>query len=346
MEPKSLFGLYLSSLLKFISSQPKISAGIASFIFLLIGLLIWKIGDTSSPEKKISFQVVNGDERPEKVMPIQGALVTLQVSGKKVETSQTPIDGRVYFSVKESDECTGLTVEMSGYDNKPVLYPALIPKCFNLSNTTIIPLRKKNRIPEPDPVIGIDSSGRKATFKFTSLLTKYTWAYGKSNELAEQIDSGERLVNAESTIQEELSHLTFKQDIENSKTIIAVGLASCEGSIESEKKRAETRARVIKNTLEKLTYKPDGDILVLTLGQYRDKNCSSNRSFTAIQRRLLIIRVTKQDPEVNLDQAVDNAFSIQEIQKWLLQYLASSTSPLKTLDIKNYSGLFNTSLIP
>jgi hypothetical protein len=347
MKRKSRFRLDLFVSLSWeIITSKKTWYTLGVLFFMSVGYSIWKVGNSYLPEKEISFQVVNGNARSGEAVPIQGALVTLQVSGKKVESSPTRIDGRVYFSVKESDECTGLTVEMPGYDSKPVLYPALIPKCFNLFNTTIIPLRKKNRIPEPPPVIGLDSSGKKATFKFTSLLTKYTWAYGKSNELAEQSDSGERLVNAESTIQEELSHLTFKQDIENSKTIVAVGLSSCEGITGVETKRAQRRAGVIKEALTKLAYKPDGDILMLILGQYQDENCSSDRSSTALQRRLLIIRVTQQDLDVNLDEAVNNALSVQEIRKWLLQYLAGSTSPLKTLDINKYSDIFKVRLIP
>jgi eukaryotic-like serine/threonine-protein kinase len=214
-------------------------------------------------------------------------------------------------------------------------------------DTPEILITKKKLIPDPPPVDGEDDKQRKATFSFESLLTKYTWEYGKIDTLSDGVKGG---ILAEKEIIEELSHPVLSENIKNSQVVIAVGLASCEGETTMENRRASQRAKVIKNALQKLDSKPPGEtIYVLELGQYKTSECpSSNSTNTELQRRLLIIRVTRKDDDVDLEQALKNVINRNEIRKWLLEYLLGNSSeklsPLKSekMNPSQYYSILNS----
>jgi hypothetical protein len=329
-----------TSIVKLIPEKPKTSLAILfSFVvsYVVIAPLIVSF---LVPEKEISFRILDGDTNERTA--VGNASVTLESNGKKGQSFPTNIQGRVTFKVKSSDICSKVVVAHQAYKEKVLESEPLIPNCYDIIATPEILITKKKVIPDPPPIVEEDDNHKKATFNFESLLTQYTWEFEKVNTLSNGVKGG---ILAEKEIIQELSHPVLNEDIKNSQAIIAVGLASCEGETKTENRRASLRAKVIKSALQKLDSKPRGEtIYVLELGQYKTSDCNSTN--TELQRRLLIIRVTRKDDVINLKQALRKVVDRDEIREWLLPYLLGKRkpSPLKgeNIDASNYSSILNS----
>ncbi len=334
---KSFIDLTTSGI-KLIQERPKTSLVIFGGVAVVVVVLL--TSNIFTPEKEISFRILDGDTKERK--SVQNASVTLESNGKKGQTFLTKIDGRVTFRVKLSDICSKVVVGHEAYKEKTIESLPLIPNCYDLISTPVILITKKKVIPDPPPIIEEDDKQQKATFNFESLLTQYTWEFKKTDTLSNGVTGG---ILAETKIIQELSHPVLSEDIKNSQSIIAVGLASCEGELKTENRRAALRAKVIKSALQKLDSKPRGEnIYVLELGQYKDSDCQSTN--TELQRRLLIIRVTRKDEGIDLEQALKKVVNRDEIKKWLLAYLLGNKNPSplkgKNMDASNYSSILNS----
>jgi eukaryotic-like serine/threonine-protein kinase len=83
--------------------------------------------------------------------------------------------------------------------------------------------------------------------------------------------------------------------MENPNRIIALGMASCEGSTIEEETRALNRAR----TIQEQIVKPLFDVKeypMVNLGQFTTASCQRNAQGNSIQRKLVIIGMRKQSP--------------------------------------------------
>jgi hypothetical protein len=322
------------------ASAPKYESNEASSSELISNC--FKIKDTIKiklkPETKVSFKIMTeGNGRA-----IIGASVTLDLENKK-ENKATVDGGMVSFTVHSLDKCINLTVENEGYETKKITSPTLIPSCHTMRATTDVKLKKD--VPDSQPVTGTDLNGKRADFIFSSLTDKYAWEYGSSKNLVlrSSQNNEQKPIDAKQEIKKYLSNPAILADIKDSEMLIAIGSSSCEGYQTTEEDRAKERGSVIKEALKEFPDKPRGkEIPAFTLGQYVNSVCNSNRVSTDIQRRLLIVRVVK-DNGADIPSALNDAANQDVVKKWLSDYLirgdkGNGIRPYGDLDIKKYSG--------
>jgi hypothetical protein len=150
---------------------------------------------------------------------------------------------------------------------------------------------------------GFDRAGRKASFDLVLMPKDYTWALGSSTELAV---GGETLSEAEAITK--VFSAEVREGLAHSPEIIAVGVASQEGELESEQERAERRAKAQAQLIAK-SVSPLTKIWALNLGRFSVACATPNSVDTSWQRPVMLVGVRFQQSGVVLAQALENAFS-------------------------------------
>jgi hypothetical protein len=160
---------------------------------------------------------------------------------------------------------------------------------------------------------GQDKSGKGIRVRIHLLSGEYRWVVESSSKA----ELGEKKTDLESHIRG--LELDSKSDV-----IVAVGMASVEGSFATQSILAEERTdrliRIIKDEL-----KPRIPVHGLSLGRYIDESTKSNSRATAPQRRVVVIEVFEPEEGVILDQAIYDA---------LIE--ATDASPPIPFDVRNY----------
>jgi hypothetical protein len=153
------------------------------------------------------------------------------------------------------------------------------------------------------PIDGIDQAGRKASFDLVLMPKDYTWALGSSTELALR---GVPLSEAEAAAR--VFSPEVLEGLQHSPEVIAVGVASQEGEPESERGRAERRAKSQAQLIAK-SVSPLTGIWLLNLGQYNEECNTASAVDTSWQRPVMLVGVRSQQLGVVLAQALENAIS-------------------------------------
>jgi hypothetical protein len=152
-------------------------------------------------------------------------------------------------------------------------------------------------------VDGVDKAGRKATFDVVVLNKEYVWQRGSDVQLMR----GDKPLSPI-----ELDEQVFRPDVRTgfgkASELIAVGVASQEGGAASESvragKRAETGASWIKTAMG-----PSAKVSTLNLGQYLSTCVTPDVGDTSWQRPFMMVAVRAAQPDVNLQEALTNAFT-------------------------------------
>jgi hypothetical protein len=260
--------------------------------------------------------------------PIKNAEVIIASTGGNDNKTFGPIltDSYGKFSIEVADGSVSHNMVVKDKDYKEYTLNSFSPK--EVREVQLEPnFFKSPEFPTP-PVPGEDSTGKKAMFKFHSLITNHAWRLGSSDEL-ESLTSPYTTIKAQSLLEQKLSESNTQERIKQSKELIAVGVASCEGEKTQEENRAEERARVIQKTLTDAS--TVHKISLLLLGQYQKKDCDKSKN-TIKQRQLIVIYVISKDEGILMKEALDNA------REQLTEYLKNkSDSPLGVLRLKSYS---------
>jgi eukaryotic-like serine/threonine-protein kinase len=142
-----------------------------------------------------------------------------------------------------------------------------------------------------------DSRGKSAEINMAILSDEYEWQLGSDNEvrlngktesipisvLKQQLEKKDKGIDKKSIF----------DIMENPNRIIALGMASCEGTTPEEELRALNRAR----TIQEKIVKPLFDVKeypVISLGQFTTGSCQRNTQGNSIQRKLIIVGMRKQ----------------------------------------------------
>ncbi len=153
------------------------------------------------------------------------------------------------------------------------------------------------------PIDGFDKAGKRASFDVLVLTKDYTWVRGSSDTLAK----GETNLN-ETDVAREIFTNDVKNGLGRSSDVIAVGVASQEGTAVAEKARASRRSEAAAKWL--LTAMPPATrVWTLSLGQYHLACTIADIEDTSWQRPLMIIGVRWQDPGVNVGEALADAMT-------------------------------------
>jgi eukaryotic-like serine/threonine-protein kinase len=144
-----------------------------------------------------------------------------------------------------------------------------------------------------------DSQGKSAEINMAILSDEYEWQLGSDNQVRLNGKNESIPIAILKSKLEKKDKGVKKQNIfdimENPNRIIALGMASCEGSTIEEETRALNRAR----TIQEQIVKPLFDVKeypMVNLGQFTTASCQRNAQGNSIQRKLVIIGMRKQSP--------------------------------------------------
>jgi hypothetical protein len=273
--------------------------------------------------KNLTIKVIDNETS----LAINGVKIELYQDGNSPIKRETGNDGLATLPLKNADSSFKITISKIGYEP--------IDESINYFQETRNFSLKKTSWKPPKKEEGADNQGRTAKFEFYSLINDYGWKIG-STDTVENL-TNPQVVKAQEFLDRKLSEQGIRTRIQKSSDVIAVGVASCEGSVSLERERADKRGKVIRQALEPIFTSTEGKLHVLLLGKYNDTNChNQSRNDTAKQRSLLIIGVTDKMPDVNLQEASEKAIKKYELKGYLRGDDSNNKSPVKPLGIDNY----------
>lgn len=153
------------------------------------------------------------------------------------------------------------------------------------------------------PIEGRDAAGRAALFDVVVLTKAYGWVKGSTTEL----ERGDVKLSADD-IEREVLAPQMREGLGAARTLIAVGLASVEGSIEQEIQRGGLRANRIARWVRS-AIGPSLPMLTLNLGRYLELCSDCETNDTSWQRPFMVIAVKKLDAGTDIVEALKDAMS-------------------------------------
>lgn len=152
-------------------------------------------------------------------------------------------------------------------------------------------------------VEGYDKQNRRGLFDVVVLKKQFLWVRSSYDQLER-----DGVVIPLASVSDTILDRDMRSTLESATDIIAVGTASQEGSMRTEIRRANRRARetakLIKSALNNKV-----PIWVLNLGQYRDPCEDCEAVETNWQRPFIVIATVKKDEGLNLKEAVRDAMA-------------------------------------
>ncbi len=142
-----------------------------------------------------------------------------------------------------------------------------------------------------------DSRGGSAEVNMAILSDEYEWQLGSDTEVRLNGKTESIPIAVLRNKLEQKDKGAKKQNIfdimENPNRIIALGMASCEGTSAEEESRALNRARTIQSQIVKPLFDVK-EYPVVNLGQFKTGSCQRNAPGNSIQRKLVIVGMRKQ----------------------------------------------------
>lgn len=157
------------------------------------------------------------------------------------------------------------------------------------------------------PSMGTDAAGRVANFKFVVVSKDFAWATGSVSEV---IANGRREALDQFLARSFVG--SFSAELSSALDVIAVGVASQEGGMETEQYRAEQRAKTIADLLADYM-KGSKQLWHLNLGQYKKICAECETSETSFQRPLLVVITTSKQEGVHVGQALASAMNANSL---------------------------------
>lgn len=187
-----------------------------------------------------------------------------------------------------------------------IINDAILASSKDKSGLRRIIAKKWNERTMAFPIEGKDSAGRNALFDVVVLTKNYGWVKGSTTEL----ERGETRLTAED-IENEVLAPQLREGLGSARELIAVGLASQEGQIESETQRGGLRANRIAEWVRTAV---DSSIPMstLNLGRYLEPCNDCETDDTSWQRPFIVIAVRQAEDGTNIGEALRAALSNTE----------------------------------
>jgi eukaryotic-like serine/threonine-protein kinase len=150
-----------------------------------------------------------------------------------------------------------------------------------------------------------DSAGGSAEFNMAVLSDRYEWKLASADRVTLKGDDNPLPI---ATIKKQLEKDGIFKIMDNPNQIIALGAASCEGSLPEEEQRALARSETIRSQIVKPLFRVK-DYKVLNLGQYRQDRCQKNTQETSFQRSLVIVGIRKETEGLMVKEALHQRLS-------------------------------------
>ncbi len=153
-----------------------------------------------------------------------------------------------------------------------------------------------------------DTNGKSAYINMAILSEKYEWELGSDNEV--RLSDKEAKLQGKnepipiSVLAQKLKEKSKDQDNKSIQDIMgspgrimALGMASCEGTIPEEQSRAQRRAQAIQTQIVQPIFKVK-EYPIVNLGRFKFDGCSDS----GIQRKLIIVGIRIDEKEVGVDE--------------------------------------------
>ena len=197
------------------------------------------------------------------------------------------------------------TVAVIGVTGTSLVYDFLFPQARVIAAAEIEPEEAlSQRLGERSQVFsiaGYDHRGQRATFDVIVLDKAYTWQRASTSELSED----GKLVSPTTLIETVLGG-PVKAQLQASRGVIAVGVASQEGEIDTETQRAGDRAEQTARWLRALLG-PSKPLWTLNLGKYRESGRNFDAGTTSWQRPFIVIGVNSAERGIDMPAALADA---------------------------------------
>lgn len=187
-----------------------------------------------------------------------------------------------------------------------VIRDALLSSAKDKSGLRRIIAKKWNDRTMAFPIEGQDAAGRNALFDVVVLTKTYGWVKGSTTEL----ERGDKRLSGED-IENEVLAPQLREGLGSARELIAVGLASVEGDIETETQRGGLRANRIAEWVRGAV-DPSIPMSTLNLGRYLEVCADCETDDTSWQRPFIVIAVRQADTGANIGEALHNALSDKE----------------------------------
>ena len=184
-----------------------------------------------------------------------------------------------------------------------VIKDAFLSQTKDKSGLRTIVAKKWNERTLVFAIDGVDKQGRRAMFDVVVLTKDYRWVLGSTSDL----ERGEMKLSADD-IQSEVMAPQLREGLGSARQLIAVGLASQEGQIESEIQRGGLRAKRIAEWVSP-TVDSATPVWTLNLGRYLEECKDCETADTSWQRPFIVIAVRESDPGTNIGEALSVAMS-------------------------------------
>lgn len=146
----------------------------------------------------------------------------------------------------------------------------------------------------------IDENENMASIEISVVSKEAYWAYESSNT----IFLNEIPLNMPQFLRSSGMQARFNRSV----GIVVVGAASEQGNILSEEKRAKARARQLVHWLREIVVDTASELYTLSLGRFLDES-GLDQHDSALQRRIVIISITKMDDNIDLSNALKAGLS-------------------------------------
>jgi eukaryotic-like serine/threonine-protein kinase len=173
-----------------------------------------------------------------------------------------------------------------------------------------------------------NSQGKSAEINLAILSDRYEWKLA-SNDRVKLKGQTESIPIADLTKEMEKRKDIFKV-MDNPNRIIALGTASCEGTISTEETRAMDRATTIQSKIVQKLFEVK-EYRILNLGQFKRDNCQRNAAGTSFQRSLVIIGMRNESEGSEIKEALYQRLG-KTIKDFNLQDYSQGT--LERFDLK------------
>jgi eukaryotic-like serine/threonine-protein kinase len=173
-----------------------------------------------------------------------------------------------------------------------------------------------------------DVRGKSAEVNMAILSDRYEWQLASSDQVKLK---GQTQSIPIATLKQELEK---RKDIfkvmDNPNRIIALGTASCEGTLATEETRAMDRAKTIHAAIIKQLFAVK-EYRILNLGQFKRDNCQRNAQGTSFQRSLVVIGMRNESEGLEVKAALYQRLG-KTIKDFNLQDYSQGT--LEKFDLK------------
>lgn len=278
--------------------------------------ILQRLNEIAQPKTILETKNINIPKKPQTLELPQPKIPSQPLSSVK-QTTKIPLMA-LFVALLVSLGLLSVVAFMAGYPK----FTALLPL------PTQSPERK-GKIDYFPYEAGRDSQGRIAEFNIAVLSIEYKWL-AESNF---QITNNNQIISLD-VLKLMLEQAGIQEIMQEPNEIISVGIAACNGKLQTAQRRAFERSQNIQILAKKLFQNiPSVKVYrLLNLGQFQRSGCQPNQDITRYQSSVIIIGVKNKSPGVILDEALRDRLENKPFADFKLEdYSLGSVDKFRTI---------------